>query len=110
MKISIVWARIDALISIRGDKWKDTIKKLEAEGYKSKLVGRKANEFEKRLTKLDVDRTLRRPLRTGKGAKEVVKTVLEVWNFEDRGRHPTRLKGHSNYLSIAHSCSKRFVL
>ena len=70
MKISTVLVRIDALISIQEDEWKDTIKKLEAEGYKYKLVGRKANEFEKRLTKSDVDRTLRRPLRTwfeGKG-------------------------------------------
>ena len=87
MKISTVWDRIDALISIQEDEWKDTIKKLEAEGYKPKLVGRKAktlNEFEKRLTKSDVDKTLRRPLRTwfeGKGVKEVVKTVLECMEF-----------------------------
>ena len=87
MKISTIWDRIDALISIQEDEWKDIVKKLEAEGYRPKAVGRKAktlNEFEKRLAKSDIDRTLRRPLRTwfeGKGVKEVVKTVLECMEF-----------------------------
>ena len=83
-KIMKIWDRIHALFSIQELDWKDTVKKLKEEGYRSQSKGSGNNatllkqDFDRRIIKMD--RSLTPSLKAwfeGQNVHEMVKLVVE---------------------------------
>ncbi len=98
-KIARIWDRMDALFSLHEGEWRKLIGKLEKEGFRPrsqrKSSANSALQFEKRLGRADIDRTLIPPSRAwseGKNAKELVKLLVESMDF------PSELKSEDVVL------------
>lgn len=81
-KIAKTWDRIHALFSIHEINWKETVKKLEQEGFKSRPRGENATtmkqDFDRRIGRMD--RSLTPSLKAwfeGQNVKEIVRFVVE---------------------------------
>jgi len=80
-KITKTWDRIHALFSIHEIDWKEWVRKLEQEGYKSRPLGKNATtmkDFDMRIGRMD--RSLIPSLKAwfeGQNVKEIVRLVVE---------------------------------
>lgn len=87
-KIAKTWDCIHALSSIHEVKWKDTVKKLERDGYKSgppsKMAPTKKQNFDNHLAERNMDSSLIPSLKAwfeGQSVQDIVRLVVESAKF-----------------------------
>jgi hypothetical protein len=87
-KIAKIWDRIHALSSLHEINWKDTVKMLEGEGFRSRPHGKNGPtlrlNFDNRIRGRDVDRSLISSLKAwfeGQSIQEIVSRLVESAEF-----------------------------